>query len=136
MADLGDIELAFRGELTLSESMEALMNDIFFNRVNKNWTKLSFLSERGLSAWLDNLKQRLDQLNAWKDEPTKMPTVVFLNRLYNPNSFLTAIKQVYSRAEDYELNKLYIQTDILKKWYWEADLPPVREGKGAYCFGF
>lgn len=32
------------------------------------------------------------------------------------------------------MNKLIIQTDVLKKIYWEADLQPVKEG--AYVFGF
>lgn len=30
---------------------------------------------------------------------------------------------------------LTIQTDVLKKLYWEADLPPCKEGQGAYVFG-
>lgn len=94
---------------------------------------LSFESTRGLSAWLDNLKQRLDQLSAWKEDPVKVPNVTWLNRLKNPQSFLTAIKQVYARKNTIELNKLYIQTDILKKWYYDADLPPCRDG--AYIFG-
>jgi len=60
---------------------------------------------------------------------------VFLNRLFNPQSFLTAIKQVASREFGYELNKLYIKTDMQKKFYEEADqLPPLKEG--AYTFGF
>jgi dynein heavy chain len=33
-----------------------------------------------------------------------------------------------------ELNKLYIQTEIQKKMYWEQDLATLREG--AYVFGF
>jgi dynein heavy chain len=47
---------------------------------------------------------------------------------------LTAIQQVFSRANQQELNKLTIQTDVQKKLYWEPDLPPVKEG--AYVFGF
>jgi hypothetical protein len=47
---------------------------------------------------------------------------------------LTAIKQVYAREKQQELNRLYIQTEITKKLYWEQDLPPVKEG--AYVFGF
>lgn len=57
-----------------------------------------------------------------------------MNRLFNPQSFLTAIKQVYAREKQQELNKLTVQTDVLKKLYWEPDLPPVKEG--AYVFGF
>lgn len=62
-----------------------------------------------------------------------MPTVTFVNRLFNPQSFLTAIKQEYSRAKEVELNRLFIQTDILKKTYWE-EIPQQKDG--AYVFGF
>jgi len=47
---------------------------------------------------------------------------------------LTATKQIYSKEKQAELNKLDIQTDVLKKLYWEPDLPALKEG--AYVFGF
>lgn len=112
LGSLAEIDLAFKGELTMSEQMENLMSDIFLNKVPAGWAKFAFLSTRGLGSWLDNLKQRLEQLNSWKDDPIKIPNVTFLNRLHNPQSFLTAIKQVFARAESVELNKLGIQTDV------------------------
>jgi dynein heavy chain len=130
---LRDVELAFKGELTMTENMETLMNAVFFNAVPATWAKHAFPSSRGLGSWLDNLKHRLDQLNLWKENPQNIPGVTFINRLFNPQSFLTATKQVYSKEKQAELNKLNIQTDVLKKLYWEADLPPVKEG--AYVFG-
>lgn len=119
LKSLAEIELAFKGELTMTEAMETLMSSINNNRVPANWAKLAFPTTRPLGSWLDNLKHRLDQLNTWKEDPTTIPKVTFLNRLFNPQSFLTAIRQVYSREKQQELNKLYIQTDILKKMYWE-----------------
>jgi dynein heavy chain len=130
---LRDVELAFKGELTMTENMETLMNAIYFNTVPATWSKFAFPSARGLGSWLINLKHRLDQLNLWKDNPQSIPGVTFINRLFNPQSFLTATKQVYSKEKQAELNKLNIQTDVLKKLYWEPDLPPVKEG--AYVFG-
>jgi len=134
VGSLAEIELAFKGELTMTEKMEALMGAIFLNQIPAPWAKIAYPSTRGLGSWLDNLKQRLDQLNLWKEDPTKIPNVTFINRLFNPQSFLTAIMQVYAREKQQELNKLAVQTDVLKKIYWEADLPPCKEG--AYVFGF
>jgi dynein heavy chain len=57
---LRDIELAFKGELTMTENMETLMNAIFFNNIPATWAKYAFPSSRGLGSWLDNLKHRLD----------------------------------------------------------------------------
>ena len=108
LKSLQDIVLANKGELTMSESMENLMNDIFMNKVPATWMAFSFETTRGLASWLDNLKQRLEQLNGWKDEPSKLPPVTWLNRLKNPQSFLTAIQQIFARSRELELNKLFI----------------------------
>lgn len=58
----------------------------------KDWSKIAYPSERPLISWSENIKARIDQMNMWKDEPSRIPKVVFINRLINPSSFLTAIK--------------------------------------------
>jgi len=134
---LAEIELANKGELTMTEQMETLMGEIFINKVPSTWLKLSFETTRSLASWLDNIKQRLEQLNSWKEDPAKEPYITFINRLYNPNSFLTAVRQVTARRDTLELNKLYIQTEVQKRMYWEvAELPKKQYGDGAYVFGF
>lgn len=133
-SDLADIKLAFKGELTMTATMETIMNMIFINKVPGTWAAKAGPSTRGLNSWLDNAKQRLDQLNGWKDDPTKIPKVTFLNRLFNPKSFLTSIQQIYAKEKQSELNKLYINTIVLKYLYWEENLPECKEG--AYIFGF
>jgi dynein heavy chain len=133
LRSLAEIELANKGELTMSEEMETLMDEIFMNKVPAKWLKVSFETTRGLGSWLDNIKHRLEQLNTWKETPDKEPAVTFINRLFNPTSFLTAIKQTMSREKSLELNRLYIQTEIQKKMYWEtADL---QKREGAFVFG-
>merc|ERR1740130_2250724 len=104
VAALAEIELAFKGELTMTEKMEELMKAIYANKIPDPWAKIAFSSTRGLASWLDNLRSRLEQLNQWKEDPAKKPLVTFINRLFNPASFLTAIKQVYCRETEQELN--------------------------------
>jgi dynein heavy chain, axonemal len=107
--DLKDLELAFKGELTMTAAMEDLMENIFLNKICKEWAKKSWMTTRGLGSWLDNLKQRLELLNLWKDDPTTInKSICFLNRLYKPNSFLTAIKQVCAQKTGQGLNKLFV----------------------------
>jgi dynein heavy chain len=139
ITDLKDLDLAFKGELTMTAAMEDLMQQFQLNRLPAEWAKKSWMTTRGLNSWLDNMKQRLDLLNMWKDEPTMInKTVCFLNRLYKPNSFLTAIKQVCAQKTGQGLNKLYIQTDIQKKFHWEPEVAQMlqRLDDGAYVFGF
>jgi len=134
VSSLADIQLAFKGELTMSEKMETLMDSIGMNRVPPDWSKKAFPSQRGLGSWLTNIKQRLEQLILWKDDPARIPKVTFINRLFNPQSFLTAIKQIFSREYKVELNKTNIVTEIQRKWYWEQDIPDCKDG--AWIFGF
>lgn len=56
LRSLSDIELANKGELTRSEAMERLMEQIFMNKIPDDWRKFSFESTRGLGSWLDNIK--------------------------------------------------------------------------------
>lgn len=70
VSSLKDVELAFKGELTMTANMETLMEAIFFNQVPATWAKFAFPSSRGLGSWLDNCKQRLEQLNMWKENPS------------------------------------------------------------------
>jgi dynein heavy chain, axonemal len=136
LRSLNELTLGFKGELSFTDQMDILIDAIFLDRVPSTWAKLAFPSIRGLGSWLDNLKDRLEQISAWKEDPLNIPRVTYLNRLFNPQSFLTAIKQVVSQANKYELNKLYIQTDITKRQIEQIE--PVTKEKtflGAYVTG-
>jgi len=129
---LDEVKQGFEGTLTISERMEQLIDAVALDRVPATWTKLAFPSKRGLASWLTNLLKRIEQLNNWKDDPINIPKITYVSRLFNPQSFLTAIKQVIGRAKQWELNKLMIATEITKKSVEEI------EGvakDGAYIFG-
>lgn len=76
----------------------------------------------------------MEQLNAFRDDPLTLPKVIMVSRFFNPQSYLTAIKQVVaSNHRGLELNKLYIQTDVTKKTIEEVDTVAK---DGSYVFGF
>lgn len=133
MKSVSDLQLAFKGELTMTDQMEALIDAMFLDRIPATWAKLAYPSSRGLISWMDNLKHRLEMLNIWKEDPTDIPKVMFLNRLFNPQSFLTCIKQQTSRDDQKELNRLFIKTEVTKKMFQEIEAIPK---DGAYVFGF
>jgi dynein heavy chain len=129
---LEETKQGFDGLLTISEQMEQLIDAVALDRVPATWTKLAYPSKRGLASWLMNLLKRIEQLSAWKDDPIAIPKVTIVSRLFNPQSFLTAIKQVIGKKSSYPLNKLMIATEITKKSIEEI------EGSakdGAYIFG-
>ena len=91
---LEEIDQGFRGILTISEKMEQIIDSIALNKVPVPWTNLAYPSKRGLASWLTNLLKRIEQLNMFRDDPYNIPKVVMVGRFFNPQSFLTAIKQV------------------------------------------
>ncbi|KDO31249.1 hypothetical protein SPRG_03866 [Saprolegnia parasitica CBS 223.65] len=129
---LNELQLGFLGELTMSDAMEAVQEALFLDRVPKTWEKLAFPSTRMLASWLLNLEQRLAQLDEWTQNPSDIPRVTWLSGMINPQSFLTAIMQVTAQRSQLELDKLVIQTDVLKRKSNEVDAP---SRDGAYIHG-
>lgn len=129
---LNELQLGFAGELTMSDSMEAVQESLFLDRVPKSWEKLAFPSMRPLGSWLTNLEARLQQLEEWTQNPADIPRVTWLSGMINPQSFLTAIMQVTAQKNQWELDKLVVQTDVLKRKNTEIDAP---SRDGAYVHG-
>lgn len=70
---LDEISQGILGLLTITEKMEEIINSISFNRVPTPWILLAYPSKRGLTSWLANLFQRIEQLNLFKDDPYNIP---------------------------------------------------------------
>ncbi|KAJ3364693.1 hypothetical protein GGF32_001332 [Allomyces javanicus] len=128
---LKELDLGLKGDLTITESMEALMNAIFFGTVPASWEKLAYPSLNPLAAWYADLLQRIKELEAWVAE-FQLPAVVWLPGLFNPQSFLTAIMQTTARKNEWPLDRMVLTVEVLKKPREECTAPP-REG--AYIHG-
>jgi len=124
---LSELQLGFKGELTMSEGMENLVECLKMEVIPPRWQKLAFPSTRPLTSWIVNLKERCTQLDDWTNDPSNFPKVVDLSKLFNPQSFLTAIKQVCCQQQMLELDKLMVYTEVTKKEKNQIDAP-AREG--------
>merc|ERR1739844_44538 len=112
--------------------MEDLATSLYKEKIADKWMKLGFPTTRGLAAWLSNLKERCEQLNDWIGDPLTIPKVVDVSRLFNPQSFLTAIKQLCCQSQGLELDKLQVFTDVTKREAKQVEAP---SKDGAYCSG-
>eukprot|EP00985_Skeletonema_marinoi_P026956 scaffold21385_cov73-Skeletonema_marinoi.AAC.1 len=99
-----ELELGFLGELTMSESMEALMIALYMDQVPDAWAKKSWPSMLPLSGWIKNFSDRLFQIEEWLLNPEEIPKVTWISGLVNPTSFLTAICQVTAQKNQWELD--------------------------------
>merc|ERR1719181_2671020 len=100
--------------------------------VPTKWARLAWPSLRSLSAWMTDLQMRIDQLEGWVQNPIEIPMVTWISGLINPQSFLTAIMQQTAQLNSWELDKLYIQTEVTKK---QADEVEARTRDGAFVSG-
>merc|ERR1711943_112422 len=105
---------------------------LFMGTIPSNWTRLAWPSQRSLSGWLADVQMRIDQLGVWMQNPMEIPMVTWISGLLNPQSFLTAIMQQAAQLNSWELDKLYIQTEVTKKTAEEVDS---RTRDGAYVSG-
>jgi dynein heavy chain len=133
MRSLKELGLGFAGELTMSDDMETLSQCLYLDRVPPGWHKNAWPSKRGLTPWLANLLQRLQQLEEWTQNPMEIPKVTWLAGLIIPQSFLTALCQVSAQKNQLELDKLLVQTDVSKKMNAGAIDSHARDG--AYISG-
>lgn len=130
---LSDLDLAIRGELTMSDSIESIMNSLYLDRVPEIWSNVSWPSTRPLASWLSELQKRINQLNDWVSRPLDLPTVTWLSGFFYPQSFLTAIMQFTARKGNKELDKLVVVTDVVRTSIEELTEPP---RDGVYVYGF
>jgi len=131
---LNELQEGFKGELTMSEQMEQLAEALYSETLPTWWVKLGFPSTRPLRSWLTNLKDRCAQLEDWITDPLVIPKVVDVSKLFNPQSFLTAIKQLCCQQQQgMELDKLHVFTEVTKRIDPKSVDSAAREG--AYVTG-
>merc|ERR1719482_2362723 len=110
-----ELQLGFKGELTMSAPMEALLNSLYMEKIPPYWSKLAFPSTRPLATWITNLADRCAQLDEWCNDPVVIPKVVDVSKLFNPQSYLTAVKQKSCQEQMLELDKLQVFTEVTKR---------------------
>jgi dynein heavy chain len=128
-----ELELGFLGELTMSESMEALMMALYMDQVPDAWAKKAWPSMLPLSGWIKNFSDRLLQIEEWLLNPEEIPKVTWISGLVNPTSFLTAICQVTAQKNQWELDRLVTFTRVTK--FMSPDEVDAKPRDGAYITG-
>lgn len=130
---LFELDCGLKGQLNITDAMESLAASLNFNTVPDSWVPVSYFSKKTLIEWFADLLIRIQQLQAWSEELIT-PVVVWLAGLFNPMSYLTAIKQVTARAGGLPLDEMELQTDVLNTKN-TAELTAFAEN-GAYINGF
>lgn len=131
-SSLHDLDQGLKGNLNITDSMEALAASLKVNQVPPNWVSVAYPSNKMLQEWFADMLLRTVQLVEWTDD-CETPAVLWLSGLFNPMSFLTAIMQVTSRQYMLPLDDICLRTEIKNGFvvgeYNQAEV-------GAYVNGF
>ncbi|OQR95645.1 dynein heavy chain, partial [Thraustotheca clavata] len=133
---LNELTKGLSGLLNMSETMEELLEALTLHQVpgrnplhSCSWERFAYPSRKPLMSWYNDLLDRVTFLSHWVLELSwDLPPSMWLSGLFNPASFLTAIKQVTARASQLPLDNMTIETHILAA-------RPTQNTKGALVHG-
>jgi dynein heavy chain, axonemal len=91
---LSNLRLAIAGSIALSGDLIDALDALFNARIPASWLKKSWEAST-LGNWFTGLLQRFDQLNKWIN--IGRPKSFWLTGFFNPQGFLTAMKQEVNR---------------------------------------
>lgn len=130
---LTELDAGLKGQLNITDAMEALSSALSMNLVPGGWEKVAYFSKKNLAEWFTDLCARCEQLANWSED-LETPVCLWISGLFNPMSFLTAIMQVTARSSGLPLDDMCLRTDVLntREVSELAGLPE----SGAYINGF
>ena len=130
-----DLRLAIDGTIIMSEQMSDALNQIYDARIPKAWSKISWASST-LGFWFTELLDRYAQMSSWIFEAR--PNCFWLTGFFNPQGFLTAMRQEVTRAhasKGWALDAVKLTNDMTKMAREDVTQPPNPDVGGVYIYG-
>ncbi|KAM6185105.1 dynein axonemal heavy chain 8 [Rhynchocyon petersi] len=129
-SSLCDLKLAIEGTIIMSENLRDALDNMYDARIPQIWKRVSWDSST-LGFWFTELLERNAQFSTWIFEGR--PNVFWMTGFFNPQGFLTAMRQEVTRAhKGWALDSVTIHNDVLRQTKEEITSPP---GEGVYIYG-
>ena len=139
----------------LSSRLEELYRDINNDVVPKQWISVCYPTTRKLAAFIIDLKQRCNFFSSWSHllhsprtadtgtnspippDATSRPRSFWLSAFFNPNCFLTALKQDHSRQFNHPLERIKFQVRaLIERRTQSAYIPSSEEATLGFLPGY
>uniref|UniRef100_A0A1B0CTB8 Dyneins heavy chain n=1 Tax=Lutzomyia longipalpis TaxID=7200 RepID=A0A1B0CTB8_LUTLO len=110
--NLRDLLLAIDGMIVMSPALQDSMDSLHNGMIPKVWERSSWPTTDKLGFWFANLLQRVEFLNSWIFDGR--PNLFWFGGLFNPNGFLTAIRQEgVKQHADWPLDTVKLDNEVL-----------------------
>nr|XP_048699429.1 dynein axonemal heavy chain 8 [Caretta caretta] len=127
---LNDLKLAIEGTIIMSENLRDALDNMYDARIPQLWKRVSWDSST-LGFWFTELLERNTQFHTWIFEGR--PNVFWMTGFFNPQGFLTAMRQEATRAhKGWALDTVTIHNEVLKQSKEEITTSPA---EGVYIYG-
>ncbi|XP_065591804.1 dynein axonemal heavy chain 8 [Cyrtonyx montezumae] len=127
---LNDLKLAIEGTIIMSENLRDALDNMYDARIPQVWKRVSWDSST-LGFWFTEFLERNTQLSTWIYEGR--PNVFWMTGFFNPQGFLTAVRQEATRAhKGWALDAVTIHNEVLKQNKEEITASP---SVGVYIHG-
>ncbi|CAF1577080.1 unnamed protein product [Rotaria sp. Silwood1] len=127
---LNDLQLAIDGIIILNDSLRQILDSIYDGRVPIDWTRYSWESST-LGFWFSELLDRYTQYNNWLNYGR--PKCFWMTGFFNPNGFLTAMRQEVTRMhKGWSLDTVIIDNIVLRSYKDDIREAPT---EGVYVYG-
>ena len=125
------VQLALKGEIVMSEDLQALGLSMFNNQVPAAFSKVGPLSLKPLSSWITDLNDRINFIQKWITNGS--PPAFWLSGFFFPQAFFTGARQNYARKHAIAIDELSYEFKV----YDEIEPQDVTEKPvdGVFCFG-
>eukprot|EP00049_Salpingoeca_infusionum_P010530 m.182232 g.182232 ORF g.182232 m.182232 type:complete len:2544 (-) comp14667_c0_seq7:2478-10109(-) len=128
---MSDLLLAIDGTIIMSDALRDALDNMFDARVPTAWAAISWTSAT-LGFWFTELLDRYAQFHAWCFQGR--PTAYWLTGFFNPQGFITAMRQEITRAhKGWALDSVVCCNDVTKLMGKEDVKEAPKEG--LYIYG-
>ncbi|XP_054862859.1 dynein axonemal heavy chain 5 isoform X2 [Amphiprion ocellaris] len=132
---LNDLILGIDGSIMMSQDLRGSLDCLSDCRVPGVWFRLSWPSS-SLGFWFSELLERNHQLVEWIG--TGRPNQFWLTGFFNPQGFLTAMRQETTRSNlsrGWALDTVTLSNDVTKMMREDVSAPPPEDVGGVYIYG-
>ncbi|XP_054290039.1 dynein axonemal heavy chain 8-like [Macrosteles quadrilineatus] len=127
---LKELLLAIEGTIIMNEQLRNALDSIYDARVPDSWKRDSWASST-LGFWYTELQERNTQFSNWVF--VKRPPQFWMTGFFNPQGFLTAMRQEVARAhKGWPLDSVTLHNEVTKYSKEEIRQPPP---EGVYVYG-